>query len=269
MKADIRPFGERAWPDLKRARDRGRGPERVCLLPVGAIEQHGPHLPVDTDARIADALCRAAAARTGCLSLPVLAYGCSFGHGEAWPGTLSLDPATLTRTVREIGRWLLATGFDRLLIVNSHFGNWAALKCGIDHLRLEHAAAIHVGAVNSWEITRGVKEWFLSDGDDIHANRAETSLIMHLAPELVPRRRVKDADDPDRTDGLVFTWLVPQTSRNGVTGRPSLASPEEGRTRFDEMADALALRVRRAAVEEAPIRWRRRRGAVLPVIQGD
>ncbi len=268
MKADIRPFGERAWPDLKRSRDRGRAAERVCLLPVGAIEQHGPHLPVDTDARIADALCREAAARTGCLSRPVLAYGCSYGHGEAWPGTLSLDPQTLTRTVREIGQWLMATGFDRLLIVNSHFGNWAALKCGIDHLRLAHAGAIHVGAVNSWEITREVKVWFLSDGDDIHANRAETSLIMHLAPGLVPRRRLRDADDRDRTDGLVFTWLVPQTSTNGVTGKPSLATAAEGATRFDEMAGALADRVRRAAVEEAPIRWRRRRGAVLPIIEG-
>lgn len=264
MKPDLRPFGERTWTDLKRSRDRGRGPERVAILPVGAIEQHGPHLPVDTDARIADALCRAAAARTGCLALPVLAYGCSFGHGEAWPGTLSLDPETLTRTVREIGRWLLATGFDRLLIVNSHFGNWAALKCGIDHLRLAHAGAIHVGAVNTWELTREVNAWFLSDGDDIHANRAETSLIMHLAPQLVPARRVRDADDPDRTEGLVFTWLVPQTSRNGVTGKPSLASAAEGATWFAAMSEALAGRVRQAAVEEPPIRWRRRRGAVVP-----
>jgi creatinine amidohydrolase len=82
----------------------------------------------------------------------------------------------------------------------------------------------------------------------------------------VPVRRVRDADDPDRTEGLVFTWLVPQTSRNGVTGKPSLASAAEGATWFATMAEALAGRVRQAAVEEPPIRWRRRRGAVIPVI---
>lgn len=259
-----RPWGEQSWSDLAAVRRRGRGPERVCLLPVGAIEQHGPHLPVDTDTRIAEALCRSAAERTGCLALPGLAYGCSFGHAEAWPGTLSLDPRTLTETTRQIGRWLLATGFDRLLIVNSHFGNWAALKCAIDHLRLEHAGAIHVGAVNTWEVSAEVKRWFLSDGDDIHANRAETSLIMHLAPQLVPAARIRDADDPDRTADCVFTWLVPQTSRNGVTGRPSLASAAEGATWFGAMTEALCRKVERAAVEEAPIRWRRRAGSTTP-----
>lgn len=259
----IRPWGAQAWPDLAAVRRR-RGPERVCLLPVGAIEQHGPHLPVDTDTRIAEALCRAAAERSGCLALPALAYGCSFGHGAAWPGTLSLHPQTLIDSVRQLGRWLLATGFDRLLIVNSHFGNAAALRCAIDHLRLDHAGAIHVGIVNSWAITPEVQRWFLSDGDDVHANRAETSLILHLAPGLVQRARIRDADDPDRTDGLVFTWLVPQTSRNGVTGRPSLASAAEGATWFAAMSDALAAKAERAATEEPPIRWRRRRGAITP-----
>ena len=109
-----------------------------------------------------------------------------------------------------------------------------------------------------------MKAWFLSDGDDVHANRAETSLIMHLAPELVPVDRIADADDPDRTADLVFTWLVPQTSTNGVTGRPSLASAQEGATWFQVMTDALAARVRRAATEEAPLAWRRAPGVLAP-----
>lgn len=247
-------WGHAAWPDL---RDRRAGPPigRVCLLPVGAIEQHGPHLPCDTDTVIAQALCAAAAARSGCVALPPLAYGCSFGHAEAWPGTLSLDPETLTATIRQLGSWLLATGFDRLLVINSHFGNWAAIRCAIDHLRLRHAGAIHVGACNSWELSPEVKAWFVSDGDDIHANRAETSLLMHLAPDSVVHARVADADDPDRTAGLVFSWLVSQTSTNGVTGSPSLATAEEGELWFGRMVDALAAMVAKAAVEEAPIAW--------------
>lgn len=257
-------WGGCAWPDLAVARDGGDPAARVCLLPVGAIEQHGPHLPCDTDMLIAQAICAEAAARSGCLALPPIAYGCSFGHAEAWPGTLSLAPETLTATVRELGSWLLTTGFDRLLVVNSHFGNWAAIRCAIDHLRLRHAGAIHVGCVNTWELTPAVKAWFLSDGDDIHANRAETALVMHLAPRSVARQRIRDADDPDRTAGLVFTWLVPQTSSNGVTGKPSLASASEGGLWFGRMVAALVDRVRRAAIEEAPIAWSRQPGAKGP-----
>jgi creatinine amidohydrolase len=260
-------FDHRAWPDLAIDRDGDDPLRRLCLLPVGAIEQHGPHLPCDTDSLIAQSLCDEVARRTGCLSLPVLAYGCSFGHGEAWPGTLSLSPETLTRTVRELGQWLMATGFTRLLIVNSHFGNWAALKCAIDHLRLRHAGAIGVGCANSWELTRQVKAWFLSDGDDIHANRAETSLVLHLAPKRVCRSRIADADDPDRTDGLVLTWLVPQTSANGVTGAPSRATAAEGARWFSRMAAALAAKARRAAVEQPPIAWARRPDAIPPILE--
>lgn len=256
-------FDQLAWPDLQERLDGGG--HRVCLLPVGAIEQHGPHLPCDTDSLIAQSVCDAAAAKAGCLSLPVLAYGCSFGHAEAWPGTLSLTPETTIRSVVEIGSWLVATGFDRLLIVNSHFGNSAALRCALDHLRLQHAGRLGVGLANTWELTPKVKAWFLSDGDDIHANRAETSLVLHLAPQRVCRARIRDADDPDRTDGLVLSWLVPQTSTNGVTGKPSRATAKEGATWFARMVNALAQRARCAATEEPPIVWMPRPGATRPV----
>jgi len=246
-------FDHAAWPDLQAIRDQGTPISRVCLLPVGAIEQHGPHLPCDTDSLIAQEVCDAAAQRSGCLSLPVLAYGCSFGHGHAWPGTVSLAPGTLIRSVVDLGTWLVCTGFDRLLIVNSHFGNSGALRCALDHLRLEHVGRLGVGCVNTWELTAGVKAWFLSDGDDIHANRAETSLMLHLAPKRVRRARIADADDPDRTAGLVLSWLVPQTSTNGVTGRPSLASAKEGGVWFARMVAALAQRARAAARERPPI----------------
>lgn len=258
-------FDHCAWPDLQAARDQGTAANRVALLPVGAIEQHGPHLPCDTDSLIAQELCDAAARKAGCLSLPVLAYGCSFGHGEAWPGTVSLNPETLTRSVCELGNWLVATGFTRLLIVNGHFGNAAALKCAVDHLRLRHAGIIGIGIANTWELTPQVKQWFLADGDDIHANRAETSLVLHLAPKRVCRERVRDADDEDRTDGLVLTWLVPQTSTNGVTGKPSLATAKEGKAWFTRMVDALARKAEKAATEQPPIIWTRQPGARSPL----
>lgn len=259
-------FDHAAWPDLQALRDAGTPISRVCLLPVGAIEQHGPHLPCDTDSLIAQAVCDAAAQRAGCLSLPVLAYGCSFGHGEAWPGTLSLSPETLIRTVVEIGQWLVATRFDRLLIVNSHFGNAAALRCALDHLRLRHVGSLGVGIANTWELTPAIKAWFLSDGEDIHANRAETSLMLHLAKDRVCHQRIADADDPDRTEGLVLSWLVPQTSTNGVTGKPTLATAKEGAQWFARMAAALANRAKRAAREQPPITWQRQPGSTLPII---
>src|ERR1700722_11896129 len=87
------------WPEIE-ALVRRR-PKEVALLPVGATEQHGPHLPTGTDTIIATGLCHAVSARTGAPVLPALPIGCSYGHGTLLPGTLSLTPERLADTVRD------------------------------------------------------------------------------------------------------------------------------------------------------------------------
>src|SRR5437868_6125811 len=99
------------WPEVQRTLD------DVLLLPVGAIEQHGPHLPLNTDTLIAMASCQAASARTGAPVLAPLNYTVSLGHTEKWPGTFAVMHETLMQTVRDIARWAVASGWKRLLIV--------------------------------------------------------------------------------------------------------------------------------------------------------
>jgi len=231
-------------------RDRGGD---FCLLPVGATEQHGPHLPVNTDSLLATAVCMYASARTGVPMLPTLTYGCSLGHTDRWPGTLSLYPATLAQSVREIAGFLIRTGFKRLLLVNSHWGNTSSLRCAIDPIRFENAGRFQIGLKNSFEFTRSIWSQFIDDGEDFHANGAETALLLFLDPRSVRTDRIAAADDPDRTGGKVFTYVVPQTSRNGVTGFPSRATAEEGRRLFIEMGEALTGFVSAARAETSPL----------------
>ena len=198
----------------------------LAVLPCGAVEQHGPHLPIETDVAIAEAVALWGSALSGVPVLPTLAYGNSLGHTDRWPGTLSLSPVTLIQTVREIGAWFVRGGGRRLLLLNAHFGNDAPLRCAIDHLRTEYDGRLLVGLSNTWTLSARAREAYLLDGADIHANRAETSLMLALDPEAVVGAAA--ADDPDRTDGLVFTHPVSRTSVNGVTGRPSEASAAEG-----------------------------------------
>ncbi len=93
----------------------------------------------------------------------------------------------------------------------------------------------------------------IADGDDLHANRGETSVMLAVAPELVDHDEMMRADDPDRTADLVFRYTAPSLSTNGVTGRPSEATPELGRMLLERTADALAGMVERGRVEEPPL----------------
>ena len=222
----------------------------LAVLPVGAIEQHGPHLPLDTDVAIAEGVAWWASARSGIPVLPCLPYGNSLAHTDRWPGTLSLTPVSLIQQVRELGEWFVRGGGRRLMILNAHFGNDAPLRCAIDHLRTEMDGLL-VGLWNSWGLSDRARDAYLADGADIHANRAETSLMLALDPDAV--EGAGEADDPDRTDGLVFMHPVSRTSRNGVTGSPSEASAEEGQRLLRALGDDFAAILEKARLEEPPI----------------
>jgi len=239
-----------AWPDLEEIRERHGG---LLLLPLGATEQHGPHLPVAMDTLLAERLCGEVSARTGVPVMSALRYTVSQGHTAKWPGTFSLRHATFLAVLRDLAEWARATGWRRLLLVNSHFGNDAPARVAVDQLRLAFGGGFLVGLRNVFQLTPGIWKAYTEDAADLHANRAETSLMLHLFPEMVRPERLAGADDPDRTTDLVFSHPVARTSLNGVTGRPSEASAAEGAALFAEMADALVELVGRASVEEPPL----------------
>jgi creatinine amidohydrolase len=98
-----------------------------------------------------------------------------------------------------------------------------------------------------------VRDFNVADGEDWHANSAETSLMLALAPELVRTSQIRAADDPDRTAGLVFSHPVNRTSTNGVTGTPSSASAAQGTRVFDWMVEDLSALVERGLHETPPL----------------
>jgi len=245
-----RRWSELAWPELAAHRD--LGDSDVGLVPVGATEQHGPHLPIGTDTIVANALCDAVSERTGAPVLPAIPVACSYGHGTVLPGTLSLTPELLAAVARQYAEWAATSGLTRLLFVNSHFGNSAALGIATDHLRL-YRPDLRVGVVDWWSVDAQVARETVLEGDDVHAHRAETSLMLAIAPELVHMDRLSSSDDPDRTGDLVFRYTAPALSTNGVTGRPSEATVELGRFLLDRSVSAIADRVERGRVEKPPL----------------
>ena len=239
------------WPEVRATLD------DVLLLPVGATEQHGPHLPLNTDSVIATAACAYASAKTGAPVLPTVNFSVSLGHTEKWPGTFALFHETLIQTVREVAAWAAAAGWKRMLVVNGHCGNDAPLRCAVDRLRFDFVNRLLVATRNTWQLTADINARFSADAADWHANEAETSLLLFLAPETVRAARIAKAADPDRTGGCVFPHMVAHTSTNGVTGNPVGASQERGAALMRDMGDALAALVESARNEKQPLAWER------------
>ena len=236
------------WPEVAALRGVNGG---MLLLPLGATEQHGPHLPINTDTLIAESVCWYASAKSNVPVLPALTYTVSVGHTTKWPGTFSLAHETFIASLRQIAAWSAATGWKRLLLINSHFGNDASMRVAVDQIRLAHLGSLQIAGKNTFNLSTSIWNYFIGDAEDLHANRAETDLLLFLAPELV--RWEKMQDDPDRTAQRVFSYPVAQTSLDGVTGSPSQATVKQGERLFREIGDTLTLLIERAKEETPPL----------------
>lgn len=212
-----------AWPEVPGA--------ATVLLPIGSTEQHGPHLPFDTDTAIASEVAR----RTGLelrrttVLAPALAYGAS-GEHQGFAGTLSTGSEVLERVVIEIARSLRLWA-RRLVIVNGHGGNVPALASAVRLLVAEgHDAA--------W-VPCGVR------GGDAHAGRVETSVMLRLRPEHVGDARPLGAVEPlgQLMPRLARDGLLP-VAPDGVLGDARGADPDEGELLLREMTAGVLRRIR-------------------------
>jgi creatinine amidohydrolase len=208
----------------------------TAVLPFGAIEQHGPHLPIGTDWLIAQEVARRLAEELGALLLPAMPYGCSREH-MAFAGTVTLRPSTLAAVLEDVVDSLRAHGIRRVVVVSTHGGNWI-LKPTLREInyRYPDVKVIWASGVVPGE-GAPVPE-------DIHAGRRETSAMLHLRPDLV-RGELDGLDDPGRVGQEFLDYAgVDALSRAGVWGRPSQASGEAGRAQFEDAARAQAAYVR-------------------------
>ena len=238
-----------SWPEILEIVETG---PRAVILPVGATEQHGPHLGTGVDFIIAEKVAAEVGLRCHIPVLPALHYGCSIAHSHRWPGTIALTPTTMIAVLMDIGEWLYNAGFRKLFIVNCHVGNFASLRCALDMLRAKYEG-FQIALFNDGNLNPELKKAFTWDADDWHANAAETSLMLALAPEGVKKGRIAQADDPDRTPELVFSYPVNATSTNGVTGKPSAGSKAEGRKLFEQVVEFICEQVMRGLDEKAPV----------------
>jgi mycofactocin precursor peptide peptidase len=198
------------------------------IVPLGSLEQHGPHLPLDTDTRIAVAVAAAVAARRpGVAVAPPLAFGAS-GEHDAFPGTVSIGTAALTDVLVELGRDV-SRHWGALLLVNGHGGNRDAVSAALRRLDGEgkRCAAFSVSPRHG----------------DAHAGRAETSMLLHLDPAAVRSEDAEPGETQPITEliGRLRNEGVRSVSPNGVLGDPAGATAAEGRRLIEHAtADCVA-----------------------------
>ena len=236
-----------SWPELAALIEGGLD---TVMLPVGATEQHGPHLPLGMDTLAALAVTHGASARTGIPVLPPISVGCSLGHTARWPGTLSLRPGTLARVVTDIAEWLHESGIRRLVMINGHVTNHAPLRCALEEIRHDFRD-MRVALRSLWDLSPEIHAAYHDDAVNFHANRAETALVMAVRPDLVHLDLA--TDQPDRGRDAVFSYRVDQETASGVVGIPTLATVPEGEALVEGCITALVDLLDRARLERPPI----------------
>ncbi|WP_283134588.1 creatininase family protein [Rhizohabitans arisaemae] len=231
------------WTAADRDRLNRHLPEALVLIPVGATEQHGPHLPTSTDALIAETVAEGAAqaaagrsART-LIVAPVLAFGAS-DHHLAFGGTLSLSPGTLLAVLDDLLRSIAAQGGRRVVLINGHGGN-----TGVCHAASAAGSTRHglsVAHLDYWRLASPEAQAPVPG----HAGEYETSIVLAVRPDLVgPRPPRERAPATLAVPGVDLHAAAVWRGIDGYTDRPELARTGDGKRRLDQLITQAAGRL--------------------------
>ena len=223
----------------------------VIVLPTGATEQHGPHLPCAVDSVIAAGVVGHALARLGdsvpAYAMAPITYGKSEEHLH-FPGTMTLSGETLLATMNEIGESVYRAGFRKLLIVNGHGGQPQVMEMAARELRLRHGDFIVVPSF-TWRVPH-VAGRYLSEREKMlamHAGHAETALMLALAPDTVDMSLAVSNYPPEFPSRLLSpdgrpacAWSARDFGPSGVIGDPLPATAEQGQAILDSLAESWA-----------------------------
>jgi creatinine amidohydrolase len=228
--------------------------DAVAVLPLGAVEQHGPHLPLGTDAILVDGVLDAALARlpetAQALRLPTQRVGLSPEHAS-FAGTLTLDPGTVMAQWTAIGAAVARAGIRRLMLLNGHGGQTAMVDVVAMRLRAEHGMT--VARVTYFDLIG--EDPAIDDRErrfGWHGGQVETALMLALHPELVRRDRLGDFASAAETIADRYRelrvegasglgWMAEDLNPFGATGNAAAATEEIGRHLFDRVAGRLAM----------------------------
>ena len=243
----------RYWRSLKtRDFDRIDREQTVIILPLAAIEQHGPHLPLDVDLRISEGVMEAAVACSPedlpFLILPAQEIGYSAEH-SAFPGTLSCSPTAAIDQWTSIAGQVARLGFKRFILFNSHGGNSDLMRVSARELRVQHEAlAIAASWYRMVDLAGYADAAELEHG--IHGGLIETSVMLHLAPDSVDMSKASDFASYaaelrhshkhlTATGNVQFGWMAQDLNSWGAVGNASLGSAEIGQAIVNAAACAL------------------------------
>jgi creatinine amidohydrolase len=236
------------WANLKAAELRDLATrEAIVVLPVAAMEQHGPHLPVMVDTLLCGEVARRAALRASgrhpVVVAPTVWSGLS-EHHMPFGGTFTLDFATFRSLIECLCRSLLRHGFRRVLLLNGHGGNIAALRVVVDELR---RLDMRLMTATYWQVDPVAIADLLERQSGVqHACEAETSMVMALRPELVDESKFAAAKhvEPGQVAGQAQAVHSPmkfeERTPTGVVGDPTAASAEKGERLLEAAAIAVA-----------------------------
>jgi creatinine amidohydrolase len=242
---DKRVLNELAWPEIKAALDGGR---RTVIAAAGSTELHGPHLPLQTDTLLGTFLVEAIVERIpGSFQGPTIPFGVS-DHHMPFSGTITLDKACFKEVVRQYGASLAAHGFENIVIVPSHGGNFGPLKeldeetgGRIDGARfiLYHDLMTFMDPMNAVAAQDGITPQVAG----AHAGEAETSLVLAARGELVQMDYAEAGyvgDFNQEAANKIFAQGMPALTSNGILGDARPADAERGFRYRDKMADMLS-----------------------------
>jgi|HubBroStandDraft_5_1064220.scaffolds.fasta_scaffold22039_3 creatinine amidohydrolase len=236
---------ELTWPE---ARDAAAKVNAV-IVPVGAIEQHGPHLPLAVDTQIGEAVALGVSALTGVPVIPALCYGVSGSHGD-FGGTIALRPETMIAVVEDVIDSLYERGIRQFILLNGHIWNNGVLDVSAEKLRVRHRDA-RVRALGYVTMYPGPEvDGHVRYGRALmHANYFETSVMLHLFPHLVRMDRATSHRDVDS----FWDYRMDQVSETGVWGRDvAEANATHGRAEFERCVLTTARAVAAAVREPWP-----------------
>jgi creatinine amidohydrolase len=238
------------WPEIKAAIASGF---TTAVVAVGSTEQHGPHLPTMTDARIGEELAYRVALKLGnALQARTIEVGLS-EHHLAFAGTLSLKPETLRMILHDYGDSLVRHGFARIVFLPSHGGNFATVRKAIEEARATHPGVEFTGYTDLFGLTEFLNaasaEYGVSpEASGAHAGESETSMMMALEGDLVATDRFAPGylgPTGESELKIIFEKGMPALTSNGVLGDPRTASAEKGETYLERTAAFLAAEIGR------------------------
>ncbi|GAB3690514.1 creatininase family protein [Salinarchaeum chitinilyticum] len=227
----------------------------TAIVAVGSIEQHGPHLPVNMDTLDGDELaCRIAEALGDALAAPTIRPGCS-GHHMAFPGTITVPPETLMDVIRGYCRSLDEHGFEHVVLVPTHGGNFGPVKTVAPEIAREIDASVipladleeHMQLLNDGLDEAGIDY----EQDVIHAGAAETAIVLAIDEGLVRTEAIESGPEGEFSTARLLGEGFDAITENGVLGDPGKATAEAGETIIRTVVDAYVeqIEAERSAVE--------------------